>query len=476
MFSFFKTKPKSGSPIFLTNTLSGEKERFAPMRAGEVSMYSCGPTVYGPVQIGNLRSFILADIAARLFSQNGYRVRRVMNITDVGHLVADAEFGEDKMAVGAKRDNTTPKAIAERYSKKFLEDIQALNVDTSQTHFPKATDYIKEQIEMIKALEKKGYTYKTTDGVYFNAKKFPSYGELGGLKEVMIQSGKRVTEGKKRGKNDFVLWRTAKQNDLQQWDSPWGKGNPGWSIECSAMAISLLGPRIDVHTGGEDLASIHHNNEIAQSECATDMHPFVRYWLHGAFLTIGGEKLSKSAGNSFTLSDVRTENIHPLALRYLFMQAHYRTPLSFSFDALRASEEALFRLWKAASEIQKESKGKTAPSDAAERIKAFLRDDLGTPQALAALFDALQDEELSARQKWGVLEVAEEVLGVSLTNPPQISFALIEVHRDVQQLARERELARKEKDYTRADELRKRIEALGYQIEDKEDGPRFTKI
>lgn len=464
-------------PLFFTNSLTGEKEAFTPLKKGHATLYSCGPTVYGPVQIGNLRSFILADLVGRVLHSSGYQTKRVMNITDVGHLVGDGDEGEDKMAAGAKRDNSTPEAIAERYTTLFLEDISLLNIETDKLKFPRATDYIKENIRMVRKLEKKGFTYTTEDGVYFDTTKFDGYGKLGGLSKSDLRSGARVDASGKKHPQDFVLWRTAKANDLQQWDSPWGKGNPGWSIECSAMATKLLGERVDLHTGGEDLASIHHNNEIAQSECASGRHPFVTCWLHGAFLTANGEKLSKSLGNSHTLADITARGIHPLALRYLFLQAHYRSPLSFSFEALAGSAEALTRLWRAAKGLFAEGTD-TKESDASRKIQSQLRDDLGTPQAIATLWEALGSETLTPAQKRGALKAADAVLGLSLLTPPGLSesIPLSDLPKDLQVLAREREEARKERNFARSDELRIHLKDGGYAVEDTPSGPLFTPI
>lgn len=463
---------KTTTPLQFTNTLTGAKEEFIPLTPGKATLYSCGPTVYGPVQIGNLRSFVLADTVARTLAAAGYEVKRVMNITDVGHLVADAEQGEDKMAVGAKRDNVSPKEIATRYSKLFLHDIHALNVGTKFIRFPRATDYIKEQIAMIKKLEKGGHTYQLSDGIYFDTSTFPQYGKLGNRDTAELQAGARVemTAGK-RHPQDFVLWRTAKPGDLQKWKSPWGVGNPGWSIECSAMATTLLGPTIDLHTGGEDLASIHHNNEIAQSECATGTHPFVRYWLHGAFLTAGGEKLSKSAGNSFTLADVVAKGIHPLALRYLFLQAHYRSPLSFTWEALSASEEALKRLWK----IARETKAQVRTSSTSFALTAASADDLATPKVIALLWEKL-NFPASADEKWAALVEADMLLGLSLTTPPAEpkTLTLADLPKELQHIAKERQDARDRKDFARSDELRIHLRDSGYHVEDSPSGQVFT--
>lgn len=470
MFSFFKKKPSPTAPVLLTNTFSGNKERFAPIRSGEVLLYSCGPTVYGPQHIGNLRAAVFSDVLARVLARAHYRVKKVVNITDVGHLVGDGDEGEDKMAVGAKREETTPKAIADRYTKRYLEDIRDLNIDLDQIRFPRATDYIPEQIAMIEALEAKGYAYKAEDGMYFDTAKFPDYGKLGGIMDVKLMAGARVKmiEGK-RNLHDFALWRFAKKDDLQVWDSPWGKGNPGWSIECSAMIRALLGETIDIHTGGEDHVGVHHNNEIAQSEAANG-RPLARFWLHNAFLTIDGEKISKSLGNTYTLEDIVEKKLHPLALRFFFLQAHYRSPLSFTWEALEGADEALRRLWRVISSLKKETGGKGADSDTKAKIGIHLNDDLGTPQALALLFAALSDEDLTPRQKWGVIEAADQVLGLSLVSPPLSTFSLKELPADLQKAAREREESRSRKDFARADELRIHIENSGYQVEDAASG------
>lgn len=490
MWSLFKKKElPNTAPVFLTNTLSGKREAFSPRKAGTATLYSCGPTVYDRAHIGNLRAYVFSDILARTVSSTGTHVRRVINITDVGHLVGDAEEGEDKMALGAEREKLRPEDIANRYATLFVEDIARLNIDTKQVLFPKATEYIKEQIELIKALEARGHTYRIKDGLYFDVSTFPDYGKLGGVPVDIVKDGSadtlpdraklamhgRIKENKeKRNPQDFALWRKAKPNDLQQWDSPWGFGNPGWHIECSAMAKALLGETIDIHTGGMDLISVHHNNEIAQSESANGC-PLARYWVHGAFLTIGGDKISKSLKNDIYLSDIEERGIHPLALRYFFLQAHYRTPLSFSWEALEASQEALTRLWKNCEEVGADAKGEAKASDASRRIVAILREDLSTPQALAYLWECLKDDTLTAKEAWGVVVAADGVLGLSLVNPPVRTrpFALSELPDDIQALVKERDAARKEKNYLDADRIRIHLEDRGYRVE---DGPSGTLL
>lgn len=464
------------SSVFFTNTLSGNKELFVSQRPGIALFYSCGPTVYGPAQIGNLRAFVFSDSIARVLIAAGYRVRRVINITDVGHLVGDGDRGEDKIAVGAKREKATPEEIATRYTRLFIQDLDDLNIETNDIQFPRATDFIKEQIALAKTLEEKGFAYYLPDGLYFDTQKFPNYGKLGGMSRAQLEAGKRVgvVQGK-RHPADFVLWRTAKPNDLQQWDSPWGSGNPGWHIECSAMIRALLGQEIDIHTGGEDLASIHHNNEIAQSEAANG-RTFVHYWMHNAFLTMGGEKASKSLGNSVLLPDIIERGFHPLSLRYFFLQAHYRTPLSFSWDALAGASEALNRLWRLSRDIAEESKCKSASSEARTRFLATIRDDLATPQALGILWDSLRSEEYAPEEKWGLLEDAEAHFGLLLTAPP-IAGTITgkNIPDGIQKLLTLREAARLAKDFAEADRIRSEIENSGYHVDDGPNGPVLTR-
>jgi cysteinyl-tRNA synthetase len=400
-----------------------------------------------------------------------------MNITDVGHLVGDGDLGEDKIAAGAKKEHTTPEEIASRYTKLFIDDLRTLNVDTDAILFPKATEYLEEQIKLIQELEKHRLTYNTKSGVYFDTEQFPGYGKLHGLMTMKLIGGARVSmDDGRRGIHDFALWRFAKKNDLQKWDSPWGVGNPGWSIECSAMAMSLLGAELDIHTGGEDLASIHHNNEIAQSEGATK-RPFVRYWLHSAFLNVGGDKMSKSLDNLYTLADIKERGYHPLSLRYLYLQAHYKSPLSFSFESLSAAEEALKKLWKWSRAIEVEAKGKTAHSDADTKFVALLRDDLSTAQALAHLFAVLPDEEYTAEEKLQILRSADAILGLGLLTPPEeeTPIPLSELPDEVRDIAEKREEARKHKDFTESDTLRIHLLERGYRVEDGSSGSIYSR-
>lgn len=469
----FKTRTleENITPIYFTNTLTGKKDLFSPMKAGIVSMYSCGPTVYGAQHIGNLRAVLFSDTIARVLTHAGYRVKRVNNITDVGHLVGDGDEGEDKMALGAKKEQTTPERIAERYTSLYLSDIQKLLVDVDAIQFPRATAYIEQQIALIQALEEKGFTYSTKDGVYFNTSQYPEYGKLGGVAEVKLMGGARIKiEDGKKNLHDFVLWRAAKPGDLQKWPSPWGVGNPGWHIECSAMIRALLGTEIDIHTGGMDHIPVHHNNEIAQSECATGK-PLARFWLHEAMITMEGEKISKSLGNVVLLSDIIERGYSPLALRYFYLQASFRTPVSFSWEALKASNSALLGLYKLAAEVLAEASDRPIASATERELIALVRDDLSTAPALALLWSALKADELSPDERHSLLIAADSIFGLSLLNPPVTEDIVIP--EDIQVLIQERDAARERKDYIRSDELRIHIENRGYAVE---DSPTGTKV
>ncbi len=499
----------SSSPLFFTNTLTGKKETFIPLKPGIVTMYSCGPTVYSRAHVGNMRAYVFADLIARTLRASKYHLRQVINITDVGHLVGDGDEGEDKIERGAKAEGLRAEDLTTRYTNFFLEDIRALNIQTEHVLFPKATEYINEQIKMIQELEAKGFTYETHDGVYFDVSKFSEYGKLGGISEaelksgdsatledrITIAAGRRIAENKeKRHPADFALWKfsDAKPSDgkfsevapqsrrQQEWSSPFGhgrKGFPGWHIECSAMIRALLGQVIDIHTGGIDHIAIHHNNEIAQSEGLFGK-PFVRYWMHGGFLNIEGEKISKSLENDFYVSDLAGKHIHPLARRYFFLQAHYTSPLSFSWSTLEACNEALNRLWRLCATIALESKGNQTPSPSQKHLIQLLHDDLGTPQALAYLWEILRDEDIDPREKRGLIEIAEPILGLSLLNIPESARkrSVAELPPEIQSLVRDREKARTAHDFEKSDSIRTKLQNRGYRVEDAPGGPLLTLI
>ncbi len=471
---------RTGPPIFLTNSLSGAKEVFLPLRPRRALLYTCGPTVYSPVHIGNLRSYVFSDTLSRVLDEAGYRVQRVINITDVGHLTSDGDEGEDKMEQGAKREKASATEISSRYTKRFLEDLEALNFDIATIEFPRATAYVREQIALAKTLEEKGFAYTTRDGLYFDTGKFAGYGRLAGVAEARMREGARIAANlDKRHPADFALWKRSSAGVAreQEWDSPWGRGFPGWHLECSAMARALLGSEIDIHTGGEDLAPIHHNNEIAQSE-AVSGRPFARYWMHNAFLTSGGDKISKSLGNFVYLSDVSARGYHPLALRYFFLQAHYRTPLAFSWDTLESASQGLRRLWQLSREIALEARGRMAGSPEREHLIAAARDDLGTPAALGVLWAALRDEDLTAPEKWQLINTADVLFGLSLVSPPSLRSAALapkDLPDPVRKLLAEREAARKGRDFAEADRLRNALRGSGYHVEDGPSGTILTK-
>ena len=463
--------------VFFTNTLGGSKELFIPIKRPSVSMYTCGPTMYGPAHIGNLRAYIVSDTISRVLTEAGYRVRRVINITDFGHLVSDGDEGEDKMTKGLHRDGLSltlenMRAMAEKYTTVFIEELAEMGIDTESITFPRASDYIPEEIALVKTLEQKGYVYRTNDGVYFDTSRFPGYGKLGGINLDAQQVSERlVPNNEKRNPADFVLW---KPDAKLGWQSPWGLGFPGWHIECSAMIRSLLGQEIDLHTGGEDLIAIHHNNEIAQSEAASG-RTFVHYWMHNAFLTMNGEKASKSLGNVVYLPDVVAKGFSPLALRYFFLQAHYRTPLSFSWDALAACGSALDRLWRLSRDIARESKRVGETSEARDRFLATMRDDLATPQALSIIWEALRSEDYSPEEKYGLIECADAHLGLSLLNPPTIGPLSGEsIPENMRELLARRSAAREQKDFKESDRIRLDIENSGYHVDDGPNGPVLT--
>ena len=322
--------------IYLYNTLTRNRDLFESIQEGKVHMYSCGPTVYWFAHVGNLRTYIFSDILHRLFLYHGFDVVFVMNITDVGHLTDDADAGEDKMLLAMRREGKTAYEIAQFYTNSFFEDLGRLHILPASI-YPRATDHIKEQVEMIRSLEQNGFTYRTSDGIYFDTSRLTSYGMLSRQRAEEKQTGIRVNIGEKRSGTDFALWKfspTDKQREME-WDSPWGKGFPGWHIECSAMSKKYLGIPFDIHTGGVDHIAVHHENEIAQTQGAQGCLE-ARFWMHADFLQVDGGKMSKSLGNLYTLDDLEKKGIHPLAYRYFVLQAHYRSKLNFTFEGLQS--------------------------------------------------------------------------------------------------------------------------------------------
>ncbi|MBI4121040.1 MAG: cysteine--tRNA ligase [Parcubacteria group bacterium] len=453
--------------MHLYNALTRQKEEFKPITPGIVSMYHCGPTVYDKAHIGNLRSFVFADILRRVFEYDGFKVKQVMNITDVGHLASDADEGEDKMTAGLKREGlelslSNMRSLADKYIRLFEEDTAALNIEKPHA-LPRASDFIPEQVALIKRLEGKGLTYVISDGVYFDTEKYPVYGKLGGIADVDYSRIGVNTE--KKNPRDFALW---KFNERLGWESPWGKGFPGWHIECSAMSMKHLGETFDIHTGGVDHITVHHNNEIAQSEAATGK-PFAKYWLHNEHVLVNGEKMSKSKGNFFTLEDIISRGFSPLAYRYFLLQAHYRTQINFTWEALEASQNALNKLYDIFLSLPISSIGEESSVTRTHFLEA-LEEDLNTPLALAELWDVVRDRALSDEEKRATILDFDRVLGLGFVEQKREP-----VPNEVEILAKERENARAQGDFTKADEIRGEVEKLGYIVEDTPTGPRVRK-
>lgn len=468
---------KHDVPLVLYNTLTREKELFAPMHKGKVGMYSCGPTVYWYAHIGNMRTYIFSDILRRVLEYNGIKVKQVMNVTDVGHLAGDSDSGEDKMESAAVKEHRSAKEIADYYLSVFKQDLKKLNILFPQL-WPKATSHIKEQIALIKKLEKKGFTYKTSDGIYFDSARFGNYGKLARLNLEGLEAGRRVAVGDKKNKSDFALWKFSSNpgERQQEWKSPWGIGYPGWHIECSAMSMKYLGEHFDIHTGGEDHVPVHHTNEIAQSEAATGKK-FVNYWLHGAFLTFSGEKVSKSKGGLYTISELEELGYNAMHYRYLCLQTHYRKQLDFSLESLDAARNAYERLRRKVVELRVLSSGKEKKSARWDAyISDFLKrinDDLNVSSALALVWEVLDDDSLGAKAKLGLLERFDSVLGLEIKNMKSVKTS---VPANVRKLVAEREEARAGRDWVRADFLREEIRKAGFEIEDSEGAPKIRKV
>ena len=450
--------------ILLHNTLTRKTEEFVPIKKGRVGMYTCGPTVYNYAHLGNLRSYVFEDILKRVLRFNEFKVKHVMNITDVGHLTSDADEGEDKMEKGSAREGKTAWEIAEFYTEAFKKDLAELNISEPDI-FCKATDHIKEQIALVKKLEKKGFTYRTLDGVYFDTSKLEDYGKLAGLKNQELRAGARVDIGDKKNMTDFALWKFSPPLVRRQmeWESPWGKGFPGWHIECSAMSTKYLGQPFDIHCGGIDHIPVHHTNEIAQSEAA-EGKPMANYWLHNEFINVGeGAKMAKSGDNFLTLAVLKEKNIDPLAYRYLLLQTHYRKQLAFSWNALGAAQTGLKNLYTTIAGLPKE---KTPNNQGIlEQFTAHINNDMDTPAALALIWTNIKDKRASQKL---ILEL-DEVLGLEIKNNLEKKPAE-EMPEEVKIIARARDDARQNKDWAKSDELRKQLEDLGYTVEDNKDG------
>ncbi len=464
--------------LVLYNTRTRRKERFEPLEPGHARVYTCGPTVYSPQHIGNMRPVLFADLLKRALRAEGLRVTHVINVTDVGHLTDDADAGEDKMEVAARRTGRSAEQIAAQYTAQWQRDTGRLNCLPPEV-LCRATEHIAEQVAMIRTLEEKGYTYRLPDGIYFDTSKFSRYADFAGLDLAGQVGGQRIgdVEGK-RNPPDFALWKFAEEGvrRQQEWDSPWGRGFPGWHLECSAMSTKYLGTRFDIHTGGVDHVKVHHTNEIAQSECALDVHPWVQVWMHEEFIDFRGEKMSKSKGNVYVLDDLVAQGYEPLAFRYFFLQAHYRKQQTFTDAAMEAAATGYRRLLGQSLEV------KDASGDVdAERVEPWrarfreaVRDDLNAPRALAVATEAARDASLAPAERRTLLAEFDAWLALDLLTA-ELPQAASESDPRVDALLAEREAARRARNWAEADRIRDALAEEGIVIEDSPEGPRWRR-
>ncbi len=474
------------------NSFSKRVEEFSPIHGNEVGMYACGPTVYDYPHIGHGRKYLNDDILKRVLEVvEGYKVTHVQNITDVGHLVSDADEGEDKLEKGAQKTGKTVWEVAQEYTDYFVKEMDSLNIIRPDVEC-KATDHIPEQIELIKKIMENGYGYDTPEAVYFDVSKFADYGKLFGqsLEEKLVGGRDEVvTETSKKHPADFALWfkRVGKFSDhVMHWESPWGDGFPGWHIECSAMSMKYLGEQFDIHTGGEDHLSIHHPNEIAQSEAATGKKPFVKYWFHSLFLAVDGKKMSKSLGNVYKVADIVERGFSPMALRYYYLSAHYRKQMNFSWEGMEGVANSYKKLKKEFLALRVEGgQEKNIFGDKAEvelsGREAFFRDefvhavedDLNMSAALAVARAVLKDEKLNSFEKRRLVENFDKVFGLKLAERDEVPA---DIPAEVMEMVNKREEMRKTKQWAESDALRKEIEAKGFKVSDFFDGVTVEKV
>jgi len=460
-------------PIYLYNTLTRRLDEFKSIKKKKVGLYTCGPTVYNYAHIGNLRTYVFEDILKRTLAYNGYKIKHVMNITDVGHLTDDADAGEDKMEKGSAREGKTAWDIADFYTREFRTDMDELNI-LPPNIWCRATDHIKEQIKLIKKLEKKGFTYATSDGIYFNTSKLSDYGKLANLQNQELRAGVRVDVGDKKNITDFALWKFSPklQKRQMEWTSPWGIGFPGWHIECSAMSAKYLGQPFDIHCGGIDHIPVHHTNEIAQSEAANDGR-LANYWMHGEFLLMGSDKMAKSGDNFVTLHTLQEKGISPLVYRYLLLQTHYRKQLTFSWEALTSAQNGLHHLYQLAKKLKTEKEFSTDSKkiEGQQKIKKqftdTINDDLNIPNAFGLIWEAIKEGKISKE----TLLNFDKIFGLQIKEVMEKKEATLS--EEISILVAERDQARHKKDWDRSDELRLQLEKLGYKVEDSKEG---TKI
>lgn len=460
--------------IHLYNTASKKVELFTPIHEDKAYIYSCGPTVYHFAHIGNLRAYIFADTLRRVLGESGYKVKHIINITDVGHLTDDGDDGEDKLEKGSRREGKTAWEVAAFYEEAFKKDLTALNIPLSAYTFPRATDHISEQIALISSLEEKEYTYTIeNDGIYFDTEKFKRYKDLAQLDLEGLKNGARVEENKdKHSPSDFALWKFSPKDERRQmeWDSPWGLGFPGWHIECSAMAMKYLGEHFDIHTGGIDHIKVHHTNEIAQSECATDSK-YVNYWMHVNFLQDKTGKMSKSNDNFLTLESLIKKGYPPQIYRYFILTAHYRKELTFTYEALDAVKVAYKKL---ADHVLRGShlKGNVLTAYMGPFLEA-LRDDCNTPEAIARMWKMIKEEQGNDADVAVTILKMNELLGLGLEN---LKEETLQLPNEIKELLDSRMNARKNKDFAESDRLRDEIRKLGYIVKDSADGQEVVKI
>lgn len=461
--------------IYFQNTLTREKEKFMPINAEEVKMYSCGPTVYSYAHIGNFRTYIFVDSIRRMFKYNGIKLKHVMNITDVGHLTSDADTGEDKMEKAAKKEGKDPYEIAEFYTNAFMKDMKSLNIDMPEI-VTKATDNINQMLEMVEEIVENGYAYETSTGIYFDVSKLDKYPVLSNNSVEGQEAGARIEiDPEKKNPYDFAIWIKAPENHIMKWDSPWGKSYPGWHIECSAMGRRFLGENFDIHTGGVDHIPVHHENEIAQCKGAFGHNP-AKYWLHCEFLLVDGGKMSKSLGNVYTISELQEKGIEPLAYKMFCFSSHYRNKLNFTWEGVKASAKSLERL-RNGYQLHKSGNDNLNDIDKEnlvtleEKFHQAINDDLNMPLALSYVWEATRYEKKSPEIA-KLLEKFDTVLGLEID---RIDNKEQEIPEEILELVEQRKQARLNKDWAKSDELRDLIQSKGYIIKDTKDGMEITK-
>ena len=458
----------------LYNTLTRKKEEFVPLKKGTVKMYSCGPTVYNYAHIGNMRAYIFMDTLRKVLKYNGYKVKHVMNITDVGHLVSDADEGEDKMAKTARIENRSVYEIEKEYTDAFMKDIKALNIDTPE-HIAKATEHIREMEIYVNDIVKNGYAYETSKGVYFDTSKLPNYGKMLSNNNIDdLKAGARVeVDTEKRNPQDFALWIKAPKEHIMKWNSKWGLCYPGWHIECSAMSRKYLGDKFDIHTGGVDHIPIHHENEIAQSIGATG-HNLANYWMHVEFLLIDGGKMSKSLGNVYTLNDLKAKGIDALSYRYFTYSSHYRNKLNFTWDAIKSAKNSLNKLRDMIALHKDVNKkiDKNIISKYEEQFLDAINDDMNMPVAISIVWEIAKEKEKS-NDFYELIKKFDSVLSLDLDKNDKED---INIPEDIKLILNERKDARKNKNFAKSDELRDKLKELGYIVKDTKDGQIIEKV